>query len=152
MSKEKGAGHSKFFRVFGIIGASLFVLAAGWFTAFLVMDAMGVNYYVMEGPRQYLISFRSENNVVSEKYYDRGSEVVVPPNPTHSENKDYVYSFKGWDLTGNGFVDAIPHRVYYSFTAVALYNATYIGKPEEEEPVEEPTQIIYTIFDYLETK
>ena len=119
--------YNKFFKVFGLVGASLTLVVCAGLIALLVLDIAGVNMLVADGPREYIAYFRSELHSVSWAKYQRGDEIVVPEDPKHSLKDNWEYSFKGWDLTGDGIVDVLPRRAYYSFTAQAVYSEKYIG-------------------------
>ena len=132
MKGEKGEKTNQFFRVFGIIGASLALASTLALATFLILDLAGVNELVSDDPRYYIAEFISEDEDVSYKVYTRGEKIEKPANPTHSPKENYIYTFKGWDLNGDHISDAIPSKAYYSFKAVAIYSSKYIGKEPEK--------------------
>ena len=127
---------NRFFRIFGIVGASLVIASSVALSAFLIMDVAEINYFLMDSPRKYVAQFSSEGKVFKEFYIERGQEVKVPTdNPTHSYQEYYEYTFEGWDTNGDGVVDNnFPKRMYYSFRADAVYSYTYNPPPEPEDP------------------
>ena len=128
MSKIHSERYNKFFKRFGITGAVLTIAIAVGLVVMLVLDVAELNYFVTDGPRTYVAYFISEDNEISYTVYTRGAVITVPSSPTHSPKKDYIYTFKGWDITGDNVPDILPHRAYYSFTAVAVYSSKYTGK------------------------
>ena len=138
-------GANKFFRVLGIIGASLMILSALALSTFLILDIAGVNILLMEEPRYYSVGFYSEDNPISTAVLRRGDKITKPSEkPTHSYVKNWEFSFQGWDINSDGRVDVIPPYAYYSFDADAIYSKKYTGpkdpktgKPIEEEPAGE---------------
>ena len=122
MAREIGAKKSKFFRRFGLFGAVFTIISCLSLIALLVVDMIGLNVLVDEnGPRMYWIQFQSEERVLL----------------------DHAYTFRGWDLSGDGVPDIIPAHAYYSFLAIAVYQTIqikpYPSSEEESQPIEEPT-------------
>lgn len=125
---------NKFFKGLGIFGAVLTLLTSVALVGFLVLDVMQLNALVSDGPRSYIIQFTNENVTVSIENYRRGATIVVPGEqykaPDEDDNYNYTYTFKGWDMTGDGVADLIPHLAYYSFQAKAVYNRKGVAKPK----------------------
>lgn len=144
---------NKFCKVSGLVGASLMLAVTAGLIALLVLDIAGVNELVADGPRTYIVYFESEGQSISWTQYQRGDKITVPDNPRHSEEENWVYTFQGWDYTGDNVADILPKRAYYSFAALAVYSKKYIGpkidprtqeEPEEteEEPIEEENYLL----------
>ena len=110
----------------------------------LVMDIIGINVTESEKARDYEISFWSEENELYRYNYRRGEKITVPGTPTHSEDEYFKYTFRGWDITGDGSPDILPSRAYFRFDADAVYQKKQI-KPlpkssEEPEGSSEPEE------------
>ena len=118
---------NKFCRVFGLIGASLMLVVTVGLITLLVLDIAGVNTFVVDDTRTYIVCFQSEDDTLSWVRYQRGDKITVPSNPEHSKEQDWVYEFQGWDITGDDRADLLPKRAYYSFLALAVYSKTYVG-------------------------
>ena len=116
--------HNKFFKVVTIMGASLGLLASSCFTTFVILDSAGINPFITDELRSYTAKFMSEGSVISETKYKRGELLQQPDAPDHTVDGESNYFFIGWDTTGNGVVDVVPPRMYYSFTANAVYLKT----------------------------
>lgn len=112
--------HNKFFKALTIFGASIGVAAGGAFTTFLTMDVNGVNPFITDELRSYTARFYSEGALLEEVTLKRGELLGMRMPPPHSMDGD-VYVPLGWDTTGNGIIDIIPPRMYYSFDANAVY-------------------------------
>ena len=113
--------HTKFFRAFTIVGATIGLLASSTFAVALGLDAAGKNNFITSELREYTARFINEGALISEATYRRGEEIEMPETPSHELDGENFYIFLGWDITGNGFIDYIPPRMYYSFTANAVY-------------------------------
>ena len=116
--------HNKFFKVLTICGASLGLLASSTFSILLGLDMNGHNKFITNELRQYTAKFVNEGSLISEATYARGEEIEKPENPSHEIDGENNYIFIGWDTTGNGLPDVVPTRIYYSFTANAVYLST----------------------------
>ena len=116
--------HNKFFKVLTICGASLGLLASTTFSVLLGLDATGKNNFIINDLRKYTAKFINEGVLISEATYSRGEEIEKPENPIHDIDGENNYFFIGWDTTGNGLPDVIQNRIYYSFTAEAVYLKT----------------------------
>lgn len=141
MNKIKDDRFNKFFRIFGIVGASLVIASSIALATFLIMDVAEVNYFLMDYPRTYIAQFASEGKIFQEFQIERGQEVIVPTEkPVHSEKEYYEYTFEGWDTNGDGRADNnFPKRMYYSFRADAVYSYTYNPPPEDPDNPEPPS-------------
>ena len=144
MAREIGAKKSKFFRRFGLFGAVFTIISCLSLIALLVVDMIGLNVLVDEnGPRMYWVQFQSEERILLDMKYKRGERVDKPGDPKHSEDEYHAYTFRGWDLSGDGVPDIIPAHAYYSFLAIAVYQTIqikpYPSSEEESQPIEEPT-------------
>ena len=109
----------------------------------LVMDIVGINATESEKARDYEISFWSEENELYRYNYRRGEKITVPGTPTHSEDEYFKYTFRGWDITGDGSPDILPSRAYFRFDADAVYQKKQIkplpktsSNPEESSEPE----------------
>lgn len=74
--------------------------------------------------REYTARFVSEGSIISEQTYRRGEEVEQPEAPSHEIDGENNYLFIGWDTNGDNLIDFVPPRIYYSFTANAVYMNT----------------------------
>lgn len=114
---------SKFFKYLTIAGATLGVVSSGAFAAVMAINATNDNFIIDE-LREYTARFYNEDTLIEETTYKRGEELVAPANPEHELDGEYNYFFIGWDTSGNGLPDVMPTRMYYSFTAKAVYMKT----------------------------
>ena len=126
MAKARSERFNKSFKALGVLGAVLMLLTTLTFIAFLVLDLIGINPMMSDGPRHYTVEFRSEDKVVFMQSYRRGENITVPDDPKHSESEYYVYKFKGWDTNGDTIPDIIPKRAYAPLKARALYTEKQI--------------------------
>ena len=113
--------HTKFFRAFTIVGASLGLLASTTFTVIMGLDVAGANTFITDELRTYTATFKSGDTIISETKYYRGELVETPETPEHEMDGEGSYLFIGWDTTGDGIVDFVPPRIYYNFTANACF-------------------------------
>lgn len=114
--------HPKLFKRLTIGGSIFGLVSILTLTTTLILDMVGVNKFETDELRQYRAKFINEGTVVSEAVYNRGEILQVPANPTKMmDDKHDNYVFLGWDTTGEGIPDILPHRMYYSFTAKAVY-------------------------------
>lgn len=113
--------HNRFFKIFTIIGASLGVISGTAFTVMMNMNMNGRDGWLTNELREYTARFVSEGSVISEATYRRGEEVEQPEPPEHEIDGDNNYLFIGWDTNGDNIIDFVPPRIYYSFTAKAVF-------------------------------
>lgn len=113
--------HNKFFKIFTIIGASLGVVASTAFTAVMTANMNGRKGFLTEELREYKATFISEDTILSEATYKRGEMIEQPETPTHEIDGERNYIFIGWDTNGDNLIDFVPPRIYYSFTARAVF-------------------------------
>ena len=134
MRKKGNTKFSKALKGISILCAVLALLTSACLVGFLVIDIIGLNILVSDGPRQYVVQFSSQEITISTETYRRGAAIKIPENPTRApdedENYKYTYTFKGWDMTGDNVADILPHYAYYSFLAKAVYNRTSTKKPK----------------------
>lgn len=144
MAKVRSARFNKTFKALGILGAVFALIASAALVFFLVLDIIGYNILVDDGPRQYIVQFESNGRTISTVNYRRGAEIKIPENPTREPDEDdeynYTYTFKGWDMTGDNVTDILPHYAYYSFLARAVYNRKGVKKPTPPKSSEEETE------------
>lgn len=127
MSRKNGlTGFNKVSRAIGLWCAFLIMLSSVTLIVLLSMDLVGVNTLEAESPREYWIQFESEGRLLFDNHYRRGEKISKPADPTHSEDEYYVYTFRGWDISGDNNPDFIPNHAYYSFLAVAVYQRRQI--------------------------
>ena len=135
-----GEKFNKFFKVFGIVGASLMLAVSAGLIALLVLDVAEINPFIIDETRTYVADFESEGVSISQVTYQRGAKIAVPPNPTHSADENWQYTFLGWDITEDNIADILPKRAYFSFIATAVYSKKYIGPkidPRTQQPEED---------------
>ena len=113
--------YNKFFKVLTICGASLGILSATTFSTFMTLDAFGINPFITDDLRTYRATFKNNGAIISEATYQRGEMIEMPATPEHEVDGENNYLFIGWDTTGDGVLDVVPPRIYYSFTAEAVY-------------------------------
>ena len=136
----------KFFRSVGLMSAFFMLLSCFTLITFLVMDIAGINYFDREeGPRKYYIAFYSEERFLGGADYIRGEKIDRPGDPVHGDDEYFRYTFRGWDITGDGSPDLVPSRAYFGFDAVAVYQKRQI-KPlpksySEPEPSSEESEL-----------
>ena len=125
MAKKKGLG-SKRFRGLSIACAVFMIIASLALISTLVMDVIGINPLIAEGPRMYWVQYESEEQILFDAKYKRGEKVDRIADPKHSYDEYFEYTFRGWDISGDNMPDTIPNRAYYSFLAVAVYQKKQI--------------------------
>ena len=126
MAKVRSEKFNKTFKAFGVLGAVLMLVTTLIFVSFLVLDLIGINPMISNGPRHYIVEFKNEEEVVFSQSYRRGERITIPDDPKHSESEYYIYKFKGWDTNGDTIPDIIPRRAYAPLKARALYTQKQI--------------------------
>lgn len=132
----KGERVNKVFKALGLVGASLMIVSCLALATFLILDIIGINTLLSDGPRYYSIGFFDGDIPVSVVSYRRGDKIVVPGKQYKEGDENWTYTFKGWDINWDGTADIIPTYAYYEFDALAVYSKKYIG-PDRNKPVEE---------------
>lgn len=73
---------------------------------------------------KYEVVFENyDGTVVDSSLVEYGKAPTAPANPTKPADVQYTYTFAGWDVDGDGQVDALP-VVKENVTAVAVYTST----------------------------
>ena len=132
----------RLYRSIGLMSAFFMLLTCFTLMTTLVMDIIGVNIFEREeGARTYEISFWTEERELNRYNYHRGEKISVPGTPSHTEDEYFKYTFRGWDITGDGSPDIVPARAYFEFDADAVYQKTQIkplpkSSSEPEESIE----------------
>ena len=143
--KTRMTRKERLYRSIGLTSAVFMLLTCFVLMTILVMDIIGINVTESEtGARNYEISFWSEENELYRYNYRRGEKISVPGTPKHSEDEYFKYTFRGWDITGDGSPDIIPSRAYFRFDADAVYQKTQI-KPlpkSSSEPEESSSEAL----------
>lgn len=93
-----------------------------------VLYLTGAVNIVAYKPNYYQVIFANEGEVIFEHVYRRGDKLDKIPDPYKPSDDTYVYSFDGWDLTGNYIRDVLPNRVYGPIYANALYSKVRMKK------------------------
>ena len=130
MAKRKigMSNKEKFYRSFGLMSAFFMLFSCFALITFLVMDIIGVNIIENEeGPRIYWVQFISEDRFLVDLNYQRGAVIDKPADPTHSKDRYFEYTFRGWDINNDNSPDIIPRRAYFSFAATAIFQKKPIG-------------------------
>lgn len=65
--------------------------------------------------------FNDDGSLIESKSVETGEIVALPKNPTKADDDGYTYTFKGWDINGDGRVDGVPTQVVVSINATAVY-------------------------------
>lgn len=106
----------------GVLGSSLGLLGTLSVTTCLVLANNGVIDFSSENVRSYHGEFYDDEVLLSEMTLKRGEKIDVPEAPQKEGDEDgRFYTFIGWDTSGNGLPDVTPSRMYYNFTARAVY-------------------------------
>ncbi len=53
-----------------------------------------------------------------------GDKLVPPTNITKNSNEEFDFTFIGWDIDGDGFVDNLPQTIKGDITATAIFSST----------------------------
>ena len=53
-----------------------------------------------------------------------GDKLVPPTNITRNSNEEFDFTFIGWDIDGDGFVDSLPQTIKGDITATAIFSST----------------------------
>lgn len=134
--------HPKFFKGLTIIGSVFGILVSVGIITLLVLSLCGVNYLLSWDARYYTAQFVVDGMIVFQADYRRGDVLAKPENP-YKESTEYAdYVFVGWDITGEGMPDILPHYMYYSFSARAVFNEInyYVESSEDTSSEEEPSE------------
>lgn len=140
MAKRKNnlTGLNKFTRAIGLWSAFFIILASLTVITTLTMNMLEI--FPLEspdGPREYWIQFESEGRLLFDNHFKRGEKFNKPADPTHSPVEGYSFTFRGWDISGDGNPDIIPSHAYYSFLAVAVFHRRSVKPlPKSSDPGE----------------
>ena len=113
--------HPKFFKRLTIGGSIFGVISIIAMVVVLILDIIGVNTFTTDSLRTYTATFISEDAVISETTYRRGEQIEKPAAPQKVMDGEKNYLFIGWDITGEGIPDIVPNRIYFNFTAKAVF-------------------------------
>ena len=104
-----------------IMSVILMVCALGLSTL-LVMGTAGVYPFLDSNYRQYTANFYNEGVLVYTETLERGGKLTYNERPSRDPAEDgTIYTFIGWDYTGDNIIDIIPQRMYFNFNAKAIY-------------------------------
>lgn len=123
MNKQTKPRQRKAWKVVSLICTSLLMACVVAITTFLILDSTEVVSITSGVNRQYMMTFIVEDDVYATKVLYRGSPIDYSDikDPVKDGNFFTYYTFSGWDLTGDGFVDILPSRAYKSYKAVAVF-------------------------------
>lgn len=95
---------------------------SGWSTSFEnVQSDLHVVAKFSKVTNKYTYTFKNyDGTILLSKTANYGTK-INPPNATKESDETYVYSFIGWDLTGNNNPDVLPQTLVDNFEAVALF-------------------------------
>ena len=116
-------------KIGAIIGSIMALLSSLAVIVFLILGLCGVFGLDDDKANTYHVVFVADEKVLYDEYLVKGTKldvkIYVPRKPNDDEYKNY--KFIGWDTNGDYIVNPLPSRVYYSFTAVAIYAGTRIA-------------------------
>ena len=78
---------------------------------------------VCEGYKPLVVFKNYDGTILSSAYYNLGDAVVVPSNPTRTEDETYTYSFAGWNndvvnCNGDAEYIAVYDSIYKNYTII----------------------------------
>ena len=78
---------------------------------------------------QYTVTFKNyDGTILSQKIYNKGATLVLPPNPTRPDGANYTYTFSGWTPTVSMVVNAdAEYTANYSKTLKPLYTIKFLN-------------------------
>ena len=116
-------------KIGAIIGSIAALLSSLAVIVFLILGLCGIFELDSDRANTYHVVFVANEQVLFDEYIVKGNKVetnfTVPGKPDDAEGINY--KFVGWDTNGDNIVNPVPIRVYYSFTAVAIYSGTRVG-------------------------
>ena len=115
-------------KIGAVLGSIIALLSSVAVIVFLILGLCGVFELDSDRANRYRVTFVANEQVLFDEYIEKGTKLdvnfTVPGKPDDEEAINY--KFVGWDTNGDNIVNPVPIRVYYTFTAVAIYSGTRV--------------------------